>query len=80
MLHNYYHVQKMAEEHRNNLMREAEQERLAAELPHKRNGIAAKLGMFFTMLGTNLKQLGRKTTGTQDIPIGAPLSMHSPHH
>ncbi len=79
MSQNFYNTQKMAETHRYELMREAEQQRLLAELPRQQNRIAAKLGMFFTMLGTSLKQLGRTTT-RRPVPTSAPLSLESPHH
>ncbi len=79
MAYNYDHANKMVEAHRQDLLREAEQQRLLAELPRQQNRIAAKLGMFFTMLGTSLKQLGRTTT-RRPVPTSAPLSLESPHH
>ena len=79
MSQNFYNTQKMAETHRYELMREAEQQRLVAELPQQRNSIAAKLGMFLTMLGTSLKQFGRMAM-RKPVPTTAPLSLRSPHH
>ena len=76
MMYNYYHTQKAAEAHRYDLMREAEQQRLVAELPRQRNLIATKVGALLTMLSTNLKQL----TMSKRVPTTAPLSLGSPHH
>jgi len=78
MSQNFYLMQKLAETHRHELMREAEQQLLVARLPRQRNGIAAKLGAFFTMLGTSMKQFGRMTT-RKPVPTTAPLSLGSPH-
>jgi len=79
MSQNFYTTQKMAETHRYELMREAEQQRLVAELPRQRNSIATKFGMFLTMLSTNLKKLGQ-TTMSKPAPTSSPLFLESPHH
>ena len=61
MVPDYYTRNKMAIEHRQQLHREAEHERMQAELPehssHRMRHIAGKLGMFLIGLGTRLKQL-----------------------
>ena len=77
-MYNYYHTQKAAEAHRYDLMCEAEQQRLVAELPKHRNFIAAKLDALFTMLGSSMQRFGR--TAMKTAPTTAPLSLGSPHH
>ena len=61
MAYNYYHTAKLAEAHRQDLLREAEQQRLVARLPRHRSlsrRIAHNLGIFVIKLGMWLKQQG----------------------
>ena len=61
MANNYYHSAKLAEAHRQDLLREAEQQRLVARLPRHRSlsrRIAHNLGIFVIKLGMWLKQQG----------------------
>jgi hypothetical protein len=61
MVPDIYSREKLALEHRQQLQREAEHERMQADLPehssHPMRHIAGKLGMFLIALGTRLKQL-----------------------
>lgn len=61
MAYNYYQTEKLAEAHRQDLLREAAQQRLAARLPQSRSlsrWIAHDLGLFLIKLGMWLKQQG----------------------
>ena len=61
MAYNYYHSEKLAEAHRQDLLREAAQERLVAHLPRRRSlsrRVAHDLGVFLIKLGMWLKQRG----------------------
>jgi len=61
MAYNYYHSAKLAEAHRQDLLREAAQQRLVARLPRRRSlsrRIAHNLGIFLIKLGMWLKQQG----------------------
>jgi hypothetical protein len=61
MAYNYYHSAKLAEAHRQDLLREAAQQRLVARLPRRRSlsrRIAHNLGLFLIKLGMWLKQQG----------------------
>jgi hypothetical protein len=61
MAYNYYNSEKLAEAHRQDLLREAAQQRLVADLPRRRSvsrRIAHDLGVFLIKLGMWLKQQG----------------------
>jgi hypothetical protein len=61
MVYNYYHSEKLAEAHRQDLLREAAQQRLVARLPRRRSSsrrVAHDLGLFLIKLGMWLKQQG----------------------
>jgi hypothetical protein len=61
MAYNYYHSAKLAEAHRQDLLREAAQQRLVARLPRHRSlgrQVAHNLGIFLIKLGMWLKQQG----------------------
>jgi hypothetical protein len=61
MAYNYYHSAKLAEAHRQDLLREAAQQRLVARLPRRRSlsrRVAHNLGIFLIKLGMWLKQQG----------------------
>jgi len=61
MAYNYYHSEKLAEAHRQDLLREAAQQRLVAQLPRRRSlsrQVAHDLGVFLIKLGMWLKQRG----------------------
>jgi hypothetical protein len=61
MAYNYDHANKMAETHRQNLLREAAQQRLVAQLPRRRSlrrRVVHDLGLFLIKLGMWLKQQG----------------------
>jgi hypothetical protein len=61
MAYNYYHSEKLAAAHRQDLLREAAQQRLVARLPRRRSSsrrIAHDLGLFLIKLGMWLKQQG----------------------
>jgi len=61
MSYNYYHSAKLAEAHRQDLLREAEQQRLLVRLPQRRSlskRTAYTLGLFLIKLGMWLKQQG----------------------
>ncbi len=58
-----YTTEKMAHEHRQTLLREAEHERMLAtvDLPnHVLQGFAGKLGRYLLTLGTKLQQFERR--------------------
>jgi hypothetical protein len=71
-----YMCEKLAEEHRQELLHEAEQRRLVAHIPHRSNmarHTIARLGAFLITVGMWLKQVerrevnfasGRKTAGS----------------
>jgi hypothetical protein len=67
MAYNFYLAEKLAEAHRQDLLREAEQQRLVASLPGPRSRRlrqrVAQVGLFLLALGTRLKQfaLSKKT-------------------
>ena len=59
MAYNYYYSEKLAEAHRQDLLREAAQQRLVARLPRRRSlsrRVAHDLGVFLIKLGMWLKQ------------------------
>ena len=59
MAYNHYHTAKLAEAHRQDLLREAAQQRLVAHLPRGRSlsrRIAHTLDIFLIKLGMWLKQ------------------------
>jgi hypothetical protein len=61
MAYNYYHSEKLAEAHRQDLLREAAQQRLVARLPRRRSVRlrgAHDVGLFLIKLGMWLKQQG----------------------
>jgi len=61
MAYNYDYSNKMAEAHRQDLLREAEQQRLVAQLLRRRSlsrRIAHHLGLFLIKLGMWVKQQG----------------------
>ena len=61
MAYNYYNSEKLAEAHRQDLLREAAQQRLVADLPRRRSvsrRVAHDLGVFLIKLGMWLKQQG----------------------
>ena len=61
MAYNYYHSAKLAEAHRQDLLREAAQQRLVDRLPRRRSlsrRVAHNLGIFLIKLGMWLKQQG----------------------
>ena len=61
MAYNYYNSEKLAEAHRQDLLREAAQQRLVAGLPRRRSlnrRVAHDLGVFLIKLGMWLKQQG----------------------
>ena len=61
MAYNYYNSEKLAEAHRQDLLREAAQQRQVAHLPRRRSSsrrVAHDLGIFLIKLGMWLKQQG----------------------
>jgi len=61
MAYNYYHSEKLAEAHRQDLLRVAAQQRLVAHLPRRQSvsrRVAHDLGLFLIKLGMWLKQQG----------------------
>ena len=61
MAYNYYNSEKLAEAHRQDLLREAAQQRLVAQLPRRRSlsrRVVHDLGIFLIKLGMRLKQQG----------------------
>ena len=57
-----YTTEKMATQHRQALLREAEQERMLAQArspKHLLEGLAGKLGSYLLLLGTKLQQFER---------------------
>ena len=70
---NFYLNEKASEVHRQKLLREAERERLLAQLPLHHRGasryIAGRLGALLLWLGTRLKQFEQKSpTILEDHP------------
>jgi hypothetical protein len=61
MLPNYYLQKKVLQAHREELLRQAEQQRLLAHLPRDLQSLArqlaGKLGVLLVALGTNLQRL-----------------------
>lgn len=61
MLPNYYLQEKWLQAHHEELLRQAEQQRLLAQLPPDRQSLArqlaGKLGVLLVALGTSLQQL-----------------------
>jgi hypothetical protein len=61
MIPDRYTLEKLAQAHRQQLLHEAEHERMLRELPtrshHSIRHIAAQLGTFLIALGTRLRQL-----------------------
>ena len=64
MVPNIYHQERLAVDHRRELLREAEYERKLTELPQEHVGlmrlIAGKAGTLLVALGTSMKQLERR--------------------
>ena len=63
MMPDRYTTEKMAREHRQTLLREAEQERMLAIVDppkHLLQGFAGTLGRYLLMLGTRLQQFERR--------------------
>ncbi len=64
MAYNYYLSEKLAETHRQNLLREAARQELVARLPRHRSHLvghlAAQAGIRLVALGTRLKQFERR--------------------
>jgi hypothetical protein len=61
MSYNFYHSEKLAEAHRQDLLREAVRQRLVAHLPRRpsvNRRVAHSLGVFLIKLGMWLKQQG----------------------
>ena len=61
MAYNYDNSNKMAEAHRQDLLREAAQQRLVAQLPRRRSlsmRVVHDLGIFLIKLGMWVKQQG----------------------
>ena len=69
---NIYLYHKALEEHYQDLLREAEKQRLLAQLPRHRRSmsrrIAGKLGVLLLKLGTRLKQFEQSPTFIEDHP------------
>jgi hypothetical protein len=69
---NTYLYQKAHEAHYQDLLREAEKERLLAQLPRHRRSmsrrVAGKLGVLMLKLGTRLKQFEQLPTFIEDHP------------
>jgi hypothetical protein len=70
---NFYLIEKASEVHRQRLLREAERERLLAQLPRHRGRVsrhaAGKLGALLLWLGARLKQFEQKSpTILEDHP------------
>ncbi len=63
MPYNYYHSEKLADAHRQDLLREAAHQRLVARLPRRRSlsrQVAQYLGVFLIKLGMWLKQFEQR--------------------
>ena len=60
-MQNYYLQEKLAEGHRQDLLREAAQQRMVARVPEQPNSLTlrslGKLGQYLLMFGTRLKEL-----------------------
>jgi hypothetical protein len=70
---NFFLLEKAYEAHRQDLLREAETERLLAQLPHHRGRVsryvAGKVGALLLWLGGKLRQFEQKSpTMLQDHP------------
>ncbi len=70
---NFYLIEKAYEVHRQELQREAERERLLAQLPRHRESVsrhvAGKLGVLLLWLGARLRQFEQKSpTILEDHP------------
>jgi hypothetical protein len=70
---NFYLIEKASEAHRQELLREAERERLLAQLPRHRGSVsryaAGKLAALLLWLGARLKQFEQKSpTILEDHP------------
>ena len=69
---NIYLYHKALEEHYQDLLREAEKQRLLAQLPRHRRSmsrrVAGKLGVLLLKLGTRLKQFEQSPTFIEDHP------------
>jgi hypothetical protein len=70
---NIYLIEKASEAHRQELQREAERERLLAQLPRHRwsvsRQVAGKLGVLLLWLGARLRQFEQKSpTILEDHP------------
>ena len=70
---NFYLIEKASEAHRQRLLREADRERLLAQLPRHRGRVsrhaAWKLGALLLWLGARLKQFEQKSpTILEDHP------------
>jgi hypothetical protein len=70
---NFYLIEKAYEVHRQELLREAERERLLAQLPRHRRSVsrhvAGKLGVLLLWLGARLRQFEQKSpTILEDHP------------
>ena len=73
MGYNFYMIEKQYEAHRQELLREAEKERLLAQLPHHRWRVsrytAGKLGALLLWLGAKLRQFEQQSpTLLEDHP------------
>lgn len=73
MGHNFYLIEKESEAHRQELLREAERERLLAQLPRHRRSVsrhvAGKLGVLLLWLGARLRQFEQNSpTMLEDHP------------
>ncbi len=64
MSQNYYLLEKLAEAHRQDLLREAEHERMLAGLPKASSSsirrLTGRLGMLLIALGMRLQQIGQQ--------------------
>ena len=67
-----YLDEKVRQAHYQELLREAEKQRLLAQLPHHRwntiKHVAGKLGVFLLKLGTRLKEFEQSPTFLEDHP------------
>lgn len=70
MASNYYLMEKLAEARRQDLSREAEQQRLLATLSQNRarpaRDLAARIGMLLVALGRRLKRIEASRAGALD--------------
>ncbi len=70
---NIHLIEKVSEAHRQELLREAERERLLAQLPQQRQSlskyVAGKLGTLMLWLGARLREFEQKSpTMLRDCP------------